>query len=1118
MNTPIDQTSSQYQEAALSPEKAEDDVLATSKNEAHADAVEREQLAVDDELLETQKKQSVEPEVKLYGDTTAAQRSDATLDNSPVLQQANTGEEGNTAQQNSNIHKGSHGVNLVDDQTLADTDTQQFVNIETDQVDTYARAEQGQLDLDYFVSSDSSDHADVGTSDTDATPQQNGFGTSESPGSQSEFLNTVQQTIENSAPQSGGGSSTATASAPTQSTDPMAPEAAAIDSNGETQVGSENQSSEEAIENSESSETEAGLQNGAEPTTASSENIVPANRAPVAVDNAASTNEDAAFNGTITGASDVDGDSLTYALDSGPSNGVLILNADGSYTYTPNADYNGADSFSYTVSDGNGGTSTATVNLTISSDGITEGTDGADTLVGTNGIDILQAGNGDDRIYGGQGDDSLSGGEGQDVAVYSGTQADYVVTEDQGVYTVTGPDGTDILSGIETLEFDDGSVAIADAIAPEITEEINSEDLFDNITPDVSGTNNSDSLSGGNAADVIDGGHGDDTLAGGASDDTIVGGTGNDVISGEADSDTLSGDKGADELYGGAADDVLYGGTGSDTLDGGADNDILYGDAAFDEAVTVRNFTDDFSSSDGFTYSDDALGGEGDGHDITGAINNGVGTVSIYNRDTDGRDTSGGFERTITVDNPGSGSLTFSYRLEFNNMEANDGEYGELIVAIDGQEISVMKENASHSSNDDFDGGWQTVTVDIGSLSAGNHTLAVGLSGQTDNSDENVSLSLDDMSLDITSTEAAGTDTLFGGSGDDSLYGGAAGDVLYGGADNDLIQGDNTDTATKTVTVINEDFSDSDTFSYSDDALGGDGASHLIDGSISGGSASIRLAGNVNDESTSAGFQTTFNVDDAGSGKLTFTYELSFERIDEAEGEYGEVVVAIDGHEISIHRENADVSWEDNYESGSRTVTIDIGDLSAGSHDLSIGMIGQTDKSDEVVEVSFDNLTLDITTEGGSADSLYGDAGDDTLLGAGGDDYIYGGADDDILKGGYGADTLDGGSGDDTLVGGAGDDFLSGGENNDLFDLSGGGNDVASGGTGWDTIALDGAETFVQNGGDTAARGEWTVEFDEGGFAFDGNYQDLLDNSAGTITLLDTMETISFDGMEKFDF
>ena len=44
-----------------------------------------------------------------------------------------------------------------------------------------------------------------------------------------------------------------------------------------------------------------------------------------------------------------------------PAHGTATVNADGTVTYAPAANYNGADSFSYTIGDGNGGTATATV-------------------------------------------------------------------------------------------------------------------------------------------------------------------------------------------------------------------------------------------------------------------------------------------------------------------------------------------------------------------------------------------------------------------------------------------------------------------------------------------------------------------------------------------------------------------------------------------------------------------------------------------------------------------------------------------------------------------------------------------------------------------------------------
>lgn len=78
--------------------------------------------------------------------------------------------------------------------------------------------------------------------------------------------------------------------------------------------------------------------------------------------------EDNSFSGQLT-AVDPDGDTLAFGLASngGPVHGTLVLNADGPYTYTPDANYNGTDRFSYTVTDNDGGITTASVNITVAS-------------------------------------------------------------------------------------------------------------------------------------------------------------------------------------------------------------------------------------------------------------------------------------------------------------------------------------------------------------------------------------------------------------------------------------------------------------------------------------------------------------------------------------------------------------------------------------------------------------------------------------------------------------------------------------------------------------------------------------------------------------------------------
>ena len=97
--------------------------------------------------------------------------------------------------------------------------------------------------------------------------------------------------------------------------------------------------------------------------------VNPVDDAPVAVADSYSTKEDTALiiaaTGVLTNDTDVEGDKLTAILDKGPSHGTLTLNADGSFTYTPDANFNGADSFTYKANDGSLNSAPVTVSLAV---------------------------------------------------------------------------------------------------------------------------------------------------------------------------------------------------------------------------------------------------------------------------------------------------------------------------------------------------------------------------------------------------------------------------------------------------------------------------------------------------------------------------------------------------------------------------------------------------------------------------------------------------------------------------------------------------------------------------------------------------------------------------------
>jgi hypothetical protein len=93
------------------------------------------------------------------------------------------------------------------------------------------------------------------------------------------------------------------------------------------------------------------------------------NTPPVANNDSYSTTEDATLSvaapGVLGNDSDAESDPLTAVLVSGPSNGSLTLNADGSFSYTPVANFSGSDSFTYLANDGQADSNVATVSLTV---------------------------------------------------------------------------------------------------------------------------------------------------------------------------------------------------------------------------------------------------------------------------------------------------------------------------------------------------------------------------------------------------------------------------------------------------------------------------------------------------------------------------------------------------------------------------------------------------------------------------------------------------------------------------------------------------------------------------------------------------------------------------------
>ena len=111
--------------------------------------------------------------------------------------------------------------------------------------------------------------------------------------------------------------------------------------------------------------------NGGTDTATVSITVTNVNDDPVANDDSATVAEDSGANPIDVLANDNDGpdtgETLTVTVVSNPPNGTATITGGGTgVSYTPDANYFGSDSFTYTISDGNGGTDTATVSITVS--------------------------------------------------------------------------------------------------------------------------------------------------------------------------------------------------------------------------------------------------------------------------------------------------------------------------------------------------------------------------------------------------------------------------------------------------------------------------------------------------------------------------------------------------------------------------------------------------------------------------------------------------------------------------------------------------------------------------------------------------------------------------------
>jgi CSLREA domain-containing protein len=299
------------------------------------------------------------------------------------------------------------------------------------------------------------------------------------------------------------------------------------------------------------------------------------NDAPVADDDSASTQEDTAVDvDVLDGDSDPESDTLSVTDVTDPAYATATVNADGTVKYEPDANYNGPDSFTYEASDGNGGSDTATVTITV-----TPVNDAPTVTVAAGGQCDASAMTGTINLTIGDVESEADG------LIVSATSSNQRLVPNSSISSGGSGAGRTLTVKVQPKRSGTATLTLT----------VSDGDKTSSIPITVKvGSDSRDTLTGTSEADMIFGKNGNDTINALEGNDLICGGNGAGTMSGGAGDDTLDGAKGNDVLRGDEGKDILRGGSGDDTLTGGTEADSFSGGAGTDAAL-------DFGSAEGDT-------------------------------------------------------------------------------------------------------------------------------------------------------------------------------------------------------------------------------------------------------------------------------------------------------------------------------------------------------------------------------------------------------------------------------------------------------------------------------------------------------------------------------------
>ncbi len=756
---------------------------------------------------------------------------------------------------------------------------------------------------------------------------------------------------------------------------------------------------------------------------------------------------------------DVDGDTLSVVSVQDAENGTVEIDAEGNVVFTPDANYNGEATFTYTVDDGHGNTDTATTTLNVES--INDAPVAVDDTTVSTAIDLPPGGEivstADDSVTV-RGEivaegDALSSVDQWSFNHNGGSLTIDVLTESGSSYNDIDGDGIkDHIDTMMRLYDTDGNLVAVNDDSTQGTADGSTNDVYGHIQDSylqiadlppgeyklaIGSWELTDSEVAADQNDNSDKGRGYNIEQDvGPYQIKITGDISFNEISDLAtDEDTsltinvLSNDSDAD----------------ADTLtitDPGIAIDAEGNVAGTTEVVEIDGvqqirFTPDDSlnaMSEGetstvtFTYTVvDGNGAASEANVVVNVTGSNDGISAVV--DTDGaansiaENVAIGSYAGVTLEATDADGDAISYAIE-GDVPFTVGQDGRIVTnaEIDFETAESYTFNVTASSADGTT-ATNSITVNVADIAESSEIRGTWRSETLDGTG----------SQDVIYGEA-GNDVINAGDGDDVLVGGDGYDTLNGGAGND--------------TFVQNAGDDYDTFN------GGDGNDTVVRGS---GDGDVGLYGNFSAANSIETIDAGGNdvVGDYRSQTLDFS-DTNLQNVDEIRGEGGnDTITGTAGDDVIIGGDGYDTL---NGGAGNDTFVQNAGDdydtfnggdgndtVVRGSGDGDVGLYGNFSAANSIETIDaggndvvgdYRSQTLDFSdTNLQNVDEIRGEGGNDTITGTAGDD---------VIVGGDGYDTLNGGAGNDTFVQNAGDDYdtFNGGDGNDTVVRGSGDGDV----------------------------------------------------------------------------